>query len=59
MKLRDSAHYAEVSRIYQNLMLYNYQDAYLMKEFERNQLSDKEKKTKFAVASYKYVPMKE
>ena len=59
MKLRDSAHFYEVSRIYQNLMLYNYQDAYLAHEFERSKLSDQEKKTRFAVKSYKYVAMKD
>ena len=59
MTQRGSAHYNEISRIYGNLMLFNYEDEYLKVEFERNQLSDEEKKTKFAVPSYKYVAMKE
>ena len=59
MTLRDSAHFYEISRIYSNLMLYNYQDAYMAAEFKRNQLSDREKKTKYAVKSYNYVPMKD
>ena len=59
MTLRVSAHLAEINRIYSNLMLFNYQDAYLAAEFKRSQLSDEEKKTKYAVKSYQYVPMKE
>ena len=59
MTLRHSAHYNEINRIYSNLMLFNYEDAYLNAEFKRSQLSDYEKKTRYAVKSYKYVPMKD
>jgi hypothetical protein len=40
-------------------MLFNYQDAYMTAEFNRSKLSDEEKKTKYAVKSYNYVPMKD
>ena len=59
MTLRDSAHFFEINRIYSNLMLYNYQDAYMAVEYKRNQMTDQQKKTRFAVKSYNYVPMKD
>jgi len=58
MNQRQSAHFIEINQIYQAEMVKRYCRAKARILEERNKLTDKEKKMKYAVPSYKYIAMK-